>query len=67
LNSYFEVTIAKARPMVDAETLHPNSVINIFCSWIREVAPFFMCCSKYLAWKIQSKAWDLYLEITWSF
>ena len=38
-----------------------------FGSWICEVSPFIICCRKYLARKLQSKAGDLYVEITWSF
>ena len=67
LNSNFEVVIAKACPIVESFALHPNSVICILRSWIHYVTPFLICCSKYLARKLQSKAGDLYLEITWWF
>jgi len=67
LNSNFEVATANAHPIVESFTLHPNSVISILRSLIHDATPFFICCSKYLARKLQSKAGDLYLEITWSF
>jgi len=52
--------IANAHPIVESFTLHPNSVISILCSWIHDVTPFSICCSKYLARKLQSEAGDLY-------
>ena len=44
--------------------------VCLVCPWVLhngDVIPFFICRIKYLARKLQSKAGDLYLEITWSF